>query len=374
MEWINTVSADNKDFYFEMPFEYRNNQIIINVTIGNQNYDYIFDTGGYNDITDEIQKKNNFPVLTSQIVGSSNGIKSKINVVKVDSLKIGLLVFYNIATLQMNFDSSPTIKCTISGALIGASLIKNYIWQIDFSRKKIIVSDQLSKIRFLDNTIKIPVSFNSRLMPFIEAKLDGKTEKFMFDLGSATQFSLTEKTALKYISTKQVIEVNGIRSEGGNGTLVQTANIFKADSIEIAAIKFKDKPFLYSKTGIENLIGNPIIKNFIVTLNFKEDELYLSPIPETTLEDGWNSFGFGAEYKNDKVLVTSLFKGLSADKAGLKIGDEIISVNRKALGCKNDCDCIMKLTKIFEENTKLPLVVKRGQEEKEITVYKDKVF
>lgn len=371
--WINTAHSDNRNFYFEIPFEYRINEIIIQVTIGKETYDYIFDTGGYNDITDGIQKRNNFPVLTTQTVGSSNGIKSKINLVKVDSLKIGELVFKNIAALQMNFENSPTIKCTINGALIGASIIKNFIWQIDFSRRKIIVSDQLSKMPFINQSTKLPVTFNSRLMPFVEATLDGKKQKFMFDLGSSTQFILTKKSALQYISTKQPIEINGLSSEGGNGVLIQTANVFTADSIELANIKFKKKPVLYYQAGVENIIGNPIIKNFIVTLNFKDDELYLSPIAEANLTDGWNSFGFRAEYKNDKILVTSLFKGLSADKAALKIDDEIISVNRQKVDCKSYCECMAALSKMFEENTKLIIEVKSGQTIKEVTVTKDQV-
>ncbi len=374
LEWINTVRSDNKDFYFEMPFEYRNGEIIIKVTIGDQTYDYIFDTGGYNDITDDIQKKNNFPVLTTQTVGSSNGLKSKLNLVKVDSLKIGELILKNVASLQLNVDNSPTIKCTIDGALIGASIIKKYIWQIDFGRKKMIVSDQLSKIPLINEALKIPVTFNSRLMPFIEVKLDGMKEKFMFDLGSSTLFSVTQKTAFKYISTKQLTEMNGSRSEGGNGVLVQTAKIFKADSVEISTIKYKNKPFIYTKAGVENIIGNPIIKNFIVTLNFNDDELYLSPLAGTNLPDGWNSFGFEAQYKNGKVLVTGLFKGLSADKAGLKIDDEIKLVNGQKLNCNNYCQCIVTLAKLLDDNTELVLDIESGATTKQITVIKDKVY
>jgi predicted aspartyl protease len=374
LEWINTVRCDNKDFYFEIPFEYRNNLIIIKVTIGNKTYDYIFDTGGYNDITDDIQKTNNFQILTTQTVGSANGIKSKINIVKVDSLKIGELTFKDVAALQMNFAGSPTVKCTIDGALIGASIIKNYIWQIDFSRKKIIVTDQLLKISKLNEAIKIPVTFNSRLMPYINANIDGKKESFMFDLGSSTKFSLTEKTASKYTSNKKLIEIEGIRSEGGNGTLVQTATIFKADSLEILSIKYKNQPILYSHSGVENLIGNPIIKNFIVTLNFKNNELYLFPIPDNTLTDGWETFGFIAEYKNEKVLVSSIFKGLSADKAGLKIDDEITGVNGQPIDCKNYCDCMLAISKLLNENTQFVIDIISGQTPKQLTVLKEKAY
>ena len=374
LEWINTVRSDSKDFYFEIPFEYRNNQIVIKVTIGNKAYDYIFDTGGYNDITDDIQKINNFPILTTQTVGSANGIKSKINIVRVDSLTIGELTFKDIAALQMNFANSPTVKCTIDGALIGASIIKNYIWQIDYSRNKIIVTDQLSKIPKLNEAIKIPVTFNSRLMPFINATIDGKKERFMFDLGSSTQFSLTEKSASKYTSNKKLIELIGIGSEGGNGTVVQNARVFKADSFEILSIKYKDKPILYSPSGVENLIGNPIIRDFIVTLNFKHSEMYLLPIANDTLAEGWETFGFIAEYKNEKILVTSIFKGLSADKAGLKIDDEIIAVNGTKIHCKDFCDCMLYISKMLTENTRLIIDLKNGQTEKQLIILKEQVF
>ncbi len=371
---MNTVSCDNKDFYFEIPFEYRYAEIIIKVTIGNKTYDYIFDTGGYNDITDNIQKANNFPILSTQTVGSSNGLKSKLNLVKVDSLKIGELTFKDVAALQMNFDNSPTIKCMIDGALIGASIFKNYIWQIDFSRKKIIVTDQLSKIPQLKEAVRIPVTFNTRLMPYIDARIDGKKESFMLDLGSSTLFTLTEKTALKCASDKKLIEIEGMRSEGGNGTVAQMGNIFKADAFEISSIKYKNQPILYSHAIVDNLIGNPIIQDFIVTLNFKNNEMYLLPIAGKTLKEGWEAFGFSAEYKNEKILVSSIFKGLSADKAGLKVDDEIIAVNGQKINCENYCDCMLDISKMLTENTKLVIDLKSGQSERQLTILKEQVY
>jgi len=200
LKWINTIKTEDHDFYYEIPFEYRNNEIVIKVSIGNQTYDYIFDTGGYNDITDEIQSKNNFPILTTQTVGSSNKLKAKVNLVKVDSLKIGKLVFKDVAALQMNFENSPTIKCTINGALIGASLIKNYIWQIDYPNKKIIITDQLHKLTNLDRAVKVPVTFNTRMMPYIVAKINNVPQKFMFDMGSSSLFVLTDKAVQKFES------------------------------------------------------------------------------------------------------------------------------------------------------------------------------
>lgn len=374
LKWINTVETDNKNFYYEIPFEYRNDHIIIKVKIGNEYYDYVFDTGGYNDITDEIQNKNRFPVLTKQTVGGANGLKSNVNIVKVDSFTIGELVLKNIAALQMNFENVPSM-CGNNGALIGASIIKNFSWRIDFHQKKIIVTDNFSKLPVLPNTVKVPVTFNERLMPYIEAKLDGKTDKYMFDLGSSSLFSVTEKTAKKYIQDKELIEISGGKIEGGNGVVKIPIKIFKAKTFEIGdVVKYTNKPVVYTKLSNENLIGNPIIKDFIITLNFKDNELYLSQMPQNKNTDGWNSFGFNIEYKSNKLIVTTIFNGLAAQKAGLNVGDEILTINQQPFTCNNFCDCKLSIDSILQNNSEIILSVNIDNSIKQIKLTKEKIY
>lgn len=373
LQWINTAKADNLNFYYEIPFEYKGNEIVVPITIGNQEYDYIFDTGGYNCITDAIQEKNNFPVLTTQTVGSSNKIKSKINIVKVDSLTFGGLVFRDIATLQMDFSKSPTIRCIIDGGIIGASIIKNYIWQIDYPNRKIIVTDQKEKLPGLEQAMRVPVTFNSRLMPYIDMKIGGKTEKVLFDLGSATAFSMTKKTAKRYHKSKEAILIKGGSTEGANGTIQEDIHLFKASAIEIGALEYKNKPVYYTNSNNENLIGNPIIKNYIVTMNFKENELLFLPIKETPVE-GWRSFGFTFDYKEDATKVATLYEGLSAEKAGLQLSDTVIAIDGKAVDCKNECECKKALAEELEQKETLRLTVMRNNTTLDIMVKKERVF
>lgn len=374
LKWMNAVETDNKDFYNEIPFEYRNDHIIIKVKIGNEFYDYVFDTGGYNDITDEIQNKNSFPVLTKQTVGGANGLKSNVNIVKVDSFTIGKLVLKNIAALQMNFENLPSM-CGNNGALIGASIIKNFSWRIDFHQMKIIVTDNFLKLPILPNNVKITVTFNDRLMPYIEAKLDGKTERFMFDLGSSSAFSITEKTAKRHIKDKELIKIFGGAIEGGNGVVKIPINILKANTFEIGdAIKYTNKPVVYTKLSNENLIRNPIIKDFIITLNFKDNELYLSQIAQTKTMDGWNSFGLNIEYKSNKLVVTTIFSGLAGQKLGLNVGDKILAIDQQPVSCNSFCDCKLLIDNILRNNSALTLTVKIDGGTKQIKLNKEKVY
>lgn len=373
LNWINTAKSENKNFYFEIPFEYRNNEIVIQVRIGNQAYDYIFDTGGYNNVTDAIQAKNNFPILTKQTVGSSNKIKKEINIVKVDSLHIGQLVFQDIAALQMNFDESPTIKCTIDGGLIGASIIKNYIWQIDYPNKKIIVTDQIGKIANLKNAIKVPVTFNNRLMPYIEAKVNGKKEKMMFDLGSSTLFSMTEKVAKKH-GTENAITIEGGGTEGGNGVIKEPIQIINSGKIEIQDLHYSNKPVYYTSTNNESLIGNPIIKDYIVTMNFKDDEMYFLPINETVVNEGWSTFGFTIEYSEGKSKVATLLKDSEAAKAGLQVDDEIQAIDGQKVDCSDYCQCKKTYSMPLETNNEITLDVNKNGQIQKKKLKKQKIF
>lgn len=374
LKWINTVETNDQDFYYEFPFEYRNDHIIIKVRIGNEDYDYVFDTGGYNDITDGIQAKNQFPTLTKQTVGSTNRLKSEVPIVKVDSLTIGGLVLKNIAALQMDFGNVSSM-CGINGALIGASIIKNFAWRIDYPNRKMTVTDDFSKLPVLPNAVKVSVAFNERLMPYVEAKLDGKLENYMFDLGSSSLVSMTEKSAKKHIRDKELIAVYGGAIEGGNGLVKAPVSIFEANTVEIGeAVAYTNKPIVFTSLSNENLIGNPIIKNFIVTLNFKENELYLSRISGAKTTDGWSSFGLTLEYKTDKLVVATVFDGMPAQKAGLNLGDEIVTINQQPINCRDFCDCQSMIGDLLQTNSEIEFGVKNGDTIKQILLTKAKIY
>jgi hypothetical protein len=212
-------------------------------------------------------------------------------------------------------------------------------------------------------------------MPFIEAKLDGRTEKFMFDLGSSTLISLTDKAARRHTKGKELIEIFGGAMEGGNGIRKTLIYIFKANSFEIGnAPKYTNKPVVFTKLLNENLIGNPIIKDYVVTLNFRENELYLTPMSDTQTMDGWNSFGLNMEYKADKLVVTTIFNGLPAQIGGVNVNDEILTVNEQPVSCYNYCDCKMTIDHLLQSNSIITLGIKNGDTIRQVRLTKEKIY
>lgn len=374
LSWLNTISSDHTNFSYQIPFEYRNNSIVIPVSIGNKTYDYIFDTGGFNNLTDEMQASNGFPVLTTQTVGSSNKLKKQVNIMKVDTVAIGDLIMKDVAMLQMNYNDVPGINCTINGGLIGASIIKKYIWKIDYANKKIIVTDRKDILPTYPGTIKIPVSFDQRLMPYIGLNVNGTEEKVLFDLGSNTLFSMTQKTAMKYTNEKNSVAIIGAATEGGNGLLKQDVFFFKANSISIGEAQYINKPVVYAKQNNVSLIGNPVIKDYIITLNFPDGEMYWEPVNASNQKDGWKSFGFTLGFQEGKIRVATLYAGYAADKSGLRVGDEVLAIDGQPPPCNTACDCLHSLPSTLSAKGTITLTIQSNNATRDMTFIKEKIF
>ena len=96
---------------------------------------------------------------------------------------------------------------------------------------------------------------------------------------------------------------------------------------------------------------------------------YTNYIPEDDIEDfqfistgQYGGIGSVVGTKNGKVLILMPYKGFPADKAGLKIGDEIIEVDGENVQGKNTGE-VSKFLK-GQANTEIKMKVKRyGQKE-----------
>ena len=142
----NSVKLVSKNFYDEIPFSDKLGYFTIQVKIDSSSYVYIFDTGGYNTVTSKIMENAKLPSLMEVEVGSSNKIKSKIKLSKIPLLQIGKAQFENVGVFNFDFSSSPVINCYTNGGLIGKSVIKEGVWQIDYKKSVIRLSDNILNI------------------------------------------------------------------------------------------------------------------------------------------------------------------------------------------------------------------------------------
>jgi predicted aspartyl protease len=367
---VNAANLGLTDFYQEISFTDRGGYFIIPVTIGSQTYDYIFDTGGYNTVTTDIMTKNMLPELMKVSVGSSNQIKSKIILSKIPRLNVGDVQFTDVGVFNFDFNEAPLIKCYTNGGLLGKGVIKHAVWQIDYQNKIIRVADKLDKMPNLENSVKLKVELDRLLNPFIQVEIDGRNQKFMLDFGYGGFISLTEKTANEYQFTNS-IETYGEGTIGANGVNRESMYVSHLTTFKIAGQSLANQVAFYSKSNNHNLIGSELARYFIVTLNFKEKELILTPFSKTPI-DQFNSFGVDMNMNRNGIYISRLYKGLSGDVNGVRLNDILVSVDKLSIDTMNLCDSFFKIRDILYQADSLNMKVMRDNVEVELKLKKSR--
>ncbi|POY39385.1 hypothetical protein C3K47_02500 [Solitalea longa] len=364
----NAANVALTDFYEEVRFIDRGGYFIIPVTIGSRTYDYIFDTGGYNTVTTDIMTRNELPELMKVTVGSSNQIKSKISLSKIPRLSVGDIPFTDVGVFGFDFNESPIIKCYTNGGLLGKGVIRQSVWQIDYPNKIIRLADNVSKMPNLENSVKLKVELDKVFNPFIQVEIDGRNQKFMLDFGFGGFISLTEKTANQY-KFATTIETDGEGAIGANGVNQESMFISKLTTVRIAGQNLDNQVALYSKSNNYNLIGSEIAKYFIVTLNFIEKELILTPIAKASV-DPFKSFGVDMNMDEKGIYISRIYKGLDGEIKGLQLKDKIISVNAVTVDSLNICDSYFKLRETLHQMESLIIKINRDNVVKEFKLQK----
>jgi C-terminal processing protease CtpA/Prc len=136
--------------------------------------------------------------------------------------------------------------------------------------------------------------------------------------------------------------------------------------------ELKNKVAYSSKSNNYNLLGSELTKFFIVTLNFRDKELILTPYAD--VENSFETFGFNINLDSNKIYVSKLFNNLNAQKSGLELNDEIININNKELSDFSICDRYFNVNRILKTEKEIFLRVKRGEDQKEFRIAKQKPF
>lgn len=341
-------------------------------------YDFLFDTGAPNVISTELAEKLNLKPLTKDRVGSSNSLSQKTAFSKIDTIYIGDLAFSNTGVIILDFDRSPDMVCLgkkVDG-IIGSNLMRQAIWQINYQDQTLTITDDTATIA-IPNQMEIPFKPKTQGTPRIAAQVNGVDFKLTVDTGKKRGIDLTAaefKQVHKTFDTLRITRGFGIVSSGIFGVERDTLLMAKVPNVKIGAYELDTTVFTIKKKA-GNLVGNDFLNNYIVTINWQNNRLYLAPVKDTT-DITTTSFGFGYEFKNQNFYVSFLYEEGDAIKQGVQIGDQLLSIDGVSLENKTvDTFCGLKNDGITQKETKEVLLkAKRNEEILTFKIRKTKIF
>jgi hypothetical protein len=341
-----SIIAQKERFRKEIPFKLEYGAIIIPVKIENETYEFLFEANSESSVSFDFASKLN--LKDRKKIEINDADSSVYYFDNIPNINIGGIDFENNVIGLKNFDCNP--YDSISG-VIGTNLMRNAIWQIDYQKKRIILTNYKDSLCSKD-TKNIDFNVNA----------DGKPYFY-------THFSPYNKIGT-LISTCAYtnLDLPGVRRKY---TMPSTAKYLKSYRTGICStdtfrhvtapyVRFdgewilKDRPVTFRQDNRNfATMGYLFLKNYTVTFDWAEKKIGFQQVSEPVrkFED---TYGFFYGYRNGVVVCTDIVENSPASAVNLQLGEQILAIDGKDVSniSEEEYDKMVRSRNCEEENRK----------------------
>jgi len=363
---------------YKHKFEFLNNQIMIRTEFpDNKFYNFIFDLGAMRSVifldsnfNKLIQTKR--PVYSYSKNISADGFKSRAAYFEFGDLSTDWFIIKNsfISTSIHPYTNYCNRLCGIWGCDILSTTISgrgNYILKIGMEDSTISIMDSIPPLTDWIRVGNTQKKFSP--MFFIKMNIGSETFELIFDTGFTGSIMLSPseyerlRKSFKYKQKEEVFY--GFIANTLSGIKLDTARRLISNVVIRDGI-LADSILIYSLNKSKyNLIGMDFIKRFNVLVDYQNYQLYLQPNPKYRKNEDSFFLKKGMKPNNsvkDGFRIMNLYVNSIAEKAGLKIGDEIISINNIRMDEGDPCEIEKIYNRLDGNRLDNEIIVKRGEE------------
>lgn len=338
------VSADlnSSSFHTVVPFEYISSLPVFEVSIEGRSYKFIFDTGGYTVFSDELTTVLKGVRKASYIdVKDGNSKVSRIDTYVLDELEIGGILFSEVGFATIGFTESEWFKCLGLDGTIGPNIMKEAFWQFDSKTQQIALTDNKNALEIASNGIKIPIYTDNVFKPSLVLQIGIYAKRVGFDTGFNGFLKLIENPEVLAFEDYPSIVRLGNRSNAGNSTTYTDTRMIKIDSVRLNELVFRDIIASVGNKFSSDLLGSQIFEYYRVLLDLSGKAMYLEDIEgKPLMQNSIESFGFGFDFRDGKVVIDYVYVPSAAYKLGVKPGQLVRKINGQNHEFSSYCDFI----------------------------------
>ena len=277
----------------------------------------------------------------------------------VEQASIGAASFNQIGAYVVNF-STPghPLYCLSEHGVIGASLMKHGVWQIDYEAQTITIAENLNQLIQTKSQrqdhrgqalFKVPMSFQEN-RPFIQLEVGhGRTIEVMVDTGWGGHLQLNRQDlSLQQQSMPPVATIQGV-VETLKGLSAFEQRVVSLAELTLGDLVLHDYEIFVNDSPPESseaAIGNDFLRHFVVTFDWPGHMLYLEPIDRPQdMSPRLEGYGFQSMAQGQSLWVTGLYHPSPAADAGLQVGDQIVSINGDSyhpIPADQPCDYLLR--------------------------------
>lgn len=347
-----------------VPFELKEHCIIVKGKVNGslRQYDFLLDTGGLTFIDKEVAEELD--------------LKTKGNMAKMDTLEMGDVSIPNIfAFTTFNSEAFKKHGITFHG-IIGSNLLERFKVTLDYQNQRMIISPDNETTRGTTHGYRCkftnhPVNY----APLVNCTINGNVSvKAMVDTGQpySIVFPLEYLDKLNARNNQHLVKSKGIMVKWPNTKTIDSY-IWRLDQFEMENLKINNLMCCFAELPrflSVPLLGRDYLAQFLITIDYPNDEILFVPYGEPQFVDNLFSFGINlGRGENNTIVVEGLWTGGPADRAGIKVGDEIVECSSMPVSS----DDIFRLRQLSynRELKDVKLVVKDKEGRHEVSLHKE---
>ena len=254
--------------------------------------------------------------------------------------------------------------------IIGYGFLSRYILDIDFDSAQIKIYSP-GVFKYKRNGVFLKPGFSKLMaLPLTIKDKDKIVTNFFLDTGAGLSLLITEQFLKDHnilLSRRRPVST---QVQGLGGKKIMRLTVVK--SLKFGPYVFKNVPTnLYNDEDnvtsypyTAGLLGNDIMRRFNMVLNYPKKEMHI--IPNNNFSDRFDYAYTGLSLYNfdGKIYADDIIEKSPADKAGLKNGDEVISVGSNISGNIQEYENILQ--KVRERTL---LIIKRDNKPYLISIF-----
>ncbi|KRS13526.1 hypothetical protein XM53_06640 [Roseovarius atlanticus] len=328
---VNLINAEALPITF--PFRMVGEQIVVDVDFGDGvARPFMLDTGAPTFVTEEIGDEHGGETVIEMVTIAGGGVIEWSPMVKFPSVTIAGALEITDVTGGVNWATEGPFYCITRNGLIGSQAMRNAVWQIHYGNEEITVAATVDQLDHISDAIALPFTVKEDGLsptPWVELGLgDGKLV-FIVDTGGGVPLTINSEALAKVgLELPEDAPVAAGISSGAGGDFDTALAGFTAPMM------FGDAELLTTAVVGDGLapttdgnMGASFLKNFIVTLDWSSQTMYLEPLFEGDRVPLPGAASVGVGFHGDDLAVTSIAKSGPADEAGLTLGEVVIAIN-----------------------------------------------
>lgn len=349
---LNKGKVFPKVFYDTIPFEFIQGKMVVEVEIGNKPRKFILDTGApciiFERLRQEIDAKVSYQEKLKDAVGGS----VQLDRIKLESFKLGQLVFRNIPAFAMQEQTGSLLKCWGVEGIIGSNALHNCILQIDLQAKQLILTNQLKQLDLEGETPTSLLLGKTQKSPYVKLSLGvNQPVLALFDTGDPEVFCISKEDSAIPLERQIARLINvgeGKRTMSiTDSQQVQWFRLFTFDTLSIGATRLLNVHSIPAKEQTRSSIGIGLGEYGVITVDYRHRQFYFQGYEGKTfieVEKFDIAHGFKIIPNEDHYIIGMVWNNSPAAHLGLKRGHKIQRIEGVDFSKRTpelDCELIM---------------------------------